>query len=475
MAKTEHKLTVCGITQQLNPEYWHGWSAEEKLALKKDAQAIGNVICSRLSAAGYMPESLYCIIHDKDMRKVWDEHKKQYVFENKPPHVHIVVKFITENKKILSGTLQQIAVAVGVDAQYVEKAARGRYGYDNMLSYLTHIKYLDKTQYSPLEVYSTGVASRQADGSYKVVYKPYADIYSERREEWESGRAALQVQRAKTAIDTLEMQILLGEVTRNQILLTEELFNVYARNRKRCEDAFASYSEKKIAHAIKAMESGEFRLTVYFITGKSHSGKSVFTDKLAKEIIEKAEHLFSQNWSIYNAGASNPFDEYQGEEIMIMDDLRGASMTASDWLKLLDPDRVNVGSARYRNRKIACRVVIINSEVDVLNFFGHMKSDIKGSSYSETMDQFFRRILAQIIVYRIDDIRRLRIGHSREVGSPYEVEVLKGKKVLKMHHDFNLNPMDLGYEEALEYLSDLVMKRNNLHKREPTIAARIER
>ncbi len=30
---------------------------------------------------------------------------------------------------------------------------------------------------------------------------------------------------------------------------------------------------------------------------------------------------------------SNPFDEYLGEEIIKMDDLRGMAMTASDWLQ----------------------------------------------------------------------------------------------------------------------------------------------
>lgn len=461
MAKLEHKLTVCSITQQLDSKYWFGWSDEEKVALQEDAKTIGDVIFSKLSTAGYMPESLYCIVHDRDTRKVWDEHVKEYVIEYKPRHVHVLVKFITEGKKIYSGTLQQLARAVGVEAQYIEKAPRGRYGYDNMLAYLTHIKYLDKAQYSPCDVYSTGTMQRQSDGSFKAIYKSYEDIYSERREEWESGRVAVQVKKAKTAIDTLEMQILSGEITRNQVLLTDELFVVYARYKKRCEDAFDSYSERKIAQTIKAMQSGDFRLTVFYVTGKSHSGKSYFTDLLAEKIVEKAEKELSQKWTVYNSASSNPFDDYRGEEIMIMDDLRGVSMTASDWLKLLDPDRVNVGSARYRNRKIACRVVIINSELSVFDFFSKMKS--ASTNYSETMDQFFRRILAQIIVYKVNDTRRFIIGHMRETP-PHEVQIPRSRKTITMHHDFGKDEKDLNYPDALEYLSDLAMSRNNLLK-----------
>lgn len=456
MAKTEHKLTVCGITQQLDPQYWPGWSDVERAALQKDAKAIGDVIAARLAAVGYMPESLYCVIHDKDTRRVWDENMKQYVIECKPRHVHAVVKFVTAGKQICSGTLPQIAQAVGIEAQYLEKAPRGRYGYDNMLAYLIHIKYTDKAQYSPSEVYSTGAAQQQPDGSVKALYRDYADIYAERREEWETGRAAVQRQKAETGIDALEMQILTGEVTRNQVLLTDELYSIYARNKRRCDDAFDTYSARKIAKAVQAMEAGDFRLTVYYVTGPSHSGKSCFTDALVKRLIADAKEQLGQDWTVCSAAASNPFDEYRGEEIMVMDDLRGMAMTASDWLKLLDPDRVNVGSARYHNRQIACRAVIINSERDVLDFFYFVKGS---GDRSEAMDQFFRRIFARVIVYRVGDVRRLRIGHMQETA-PYEAQEPGKVTQMTLHHDFGGDEMDVDYDTALAHLSDLVMRRN---------------
>lgn len=139
-----------------------------------------------------------------------------------------------------------------------------------------------------------------------------------------------------------------------------------------------------------------------------------------------------------------------------MDDLRGMAMTASDWLKLLDPDRANVGSARYHNRQIACRAVIINSERDVLDFFYFVKGS---GDRSEAMDQFFRRILARVIVYRVGDVRRLRIGHMQETA-PYEAQEPGKVTQMTLHHDFGANEMDVDYETALQHLSDLVMLRN---------------
>lgn len=74
-----------------------------------------------------------------------------------------------------------------------------------------------------------------------------------------------------------------------------------------------------------------------------------------------------------------------------MDDLRGMSMTASDWLKLLDPDRASMMSARYNNKRVASRVIIINSEKDIYQFFYHMKGAANG--LEEAMDQFLRRVI----------------------------------------------------------------------------------
>src|SRR5699024_6954424 len=88
----------------------------------------------------------YGIVHDKDHREVWSAVEQQLVTELKPDHVHAVIKFASRAK---SAPLDRLATAIGVEPQYVEKPGRGRYAYDNMISYLTHAKYADKHQYDP--------------------------------------------------------------------------------------------------------------------------------------------------------------------------------------------------------------------------------------------------------------------------------------------------------------------------------------
>lgn len=463
MARKEADLTACMITQQLDPDYLNWTEDELKVLESGNAGDIVNIICQRLYNNGMAVAEAHCIIHDKDVREVWDTTLNNYVVEQKPNHFHCVIKFYKDDTgKVLGGTPTKIATALGLEPEYIEKPKRGKFAYDNMISYLIHIKYADKAQYKPEEVYSCGCCK---DGV--PLYKHYMDYYTERKKEWTEGRAKIKAEQAKVNIEILEEKILVGEVCRNQILLTDEYYDIYARNKRRCDDALDTYAQRKIAQTIRAMENGEFKVSVFFITGKSRSGKSWFTDSLVKRIKKDAKEQFDADWSVCSVASSNPFDDYYGEEILVMDDLRGMSLTASDWLKLLDPDRINTGSARYRNKKMACRVIIINSEKDVLDFFYYLKNG--GGDRSEAMDQFFRRILARVKVYRVPDdpdVRRIEVGEMQEtnrylVKQPGSSQWNGQYPTLALHHNFEDNLQDMSFDDAQEYLSAMVMSRNS--------------
>ena len=449
--KKEAKLRIFGVTQELSAERYTGWTDQELDYIRnKDIKGICDTIGSKLWNAGIQSVELYGVVHDADVRKVWDDTECTYVVEPKLDHVHVYGRCDPEH----CGTITQIAAAVGVEPQYVEKAGRGSYAWDNMLAYLVHAKDPGKYQYDPKKVYNGGTAS-----------KSYIEIYNTRKADWEAGRAKKKVAQAKIDVDMLEEQILTGEITRNQVLLTDELYAIYARNKRRCDDAFATYADRKTALTVRAMEAGEFKISVLYVTGSSHAGKSMFTDRLVKMIQQGAKRDFGSDWDVCRCAASNPLDEYMGQEILVMDDLRGAALSASDWLKLLDPDRINMGSARYRNRQIACRVIVINSEKDPLTFFYYLKN--MGGDRSEAMDQFVRRIMACVTVYRVPDSdeRRISVSHTAETDE-YQRSIQGANSAnpayLTLHHDFISDPStaDLPYDAALDYLTQIVLLRN---------------
>ena len=464
MARKENNLTAFMLVQELNSNYYE-WTDEEKKAIEnKNITEITNIIGKKLYDNGMAVEEMHCIIHDKDTREVWDDTVNNYVVESKLLHIHCLVRFAKINGKVMGGTPTKVASVLGVEPQYIDKPNKGKFAYDNMLAYLIHAKDEDKYQYKPSEVVTCGCMK---DG--KPMFRQYIDYYNERKKDWEVGRVKKKLDKANIDVDILEEKILVGEIkSKNQVILTDEYYNIYSHNKRRIDDAFDTYAQRRIAKTIQAMENGEFKVSVLFVTGASHSGKSVFTDNLVKQIQKDAKEKFEEDWQVCSVASTNPFDEYLGEEILVMDDLRGISLTASDWLKLLDPDRINTGSARYRNKKMACRVIVINSEKDVLEFFYYLKN--VGGDRSEAMDQFYRRIMARIKVYRVPDdadIRRIEVGEMRETASyleacPGDARYVNSK--LELHHDFNQNIKDMDYDDAQKHISSMVMDRNGLNK-----------
>ena len=214
------------------------------------------------------------------------------------------------------------------------------------------------------------------------------------------------------------------------------------------------------------------------MTGEPGDGKSYFTDALVRRIQKDAKERLGQDWTVCDTAATNPFDEYNGSEIFVMDDVRGFSLNASDWLKLMDPDRAGMGSARYHNKRIAARVIIINSEKTPVEFFYYVKSMGEGSR-SEAMDQFFRRILARVFVYRVSrdydarrffaghpegvqlDERRIHIGHVGRVPARtlWPSKLPAGTSVT-VRYDFVDGAVNMDCGEAAAHLSGLVMERN---------------
>lgn len=388
MARKEAALGCFALAQQLEKEYWSDGDA-----VAVDAARDGNLepllgaVVTRLFGAGMKVAEAHAIVHDQDDREVWNESECALVVERKALHVHMAVKF--EPKE--GGTLAAIAKAVGLEPQYIEKAGKGRYGWDNLMSYLIHAKDEDKHQYSPDAVVSYVPAGGKT-------YKAYA---MEHQADWIKGRAVKTRAKAEASIDDLEAKILEGEVTRSQIILTDQYYSIYARYKRRCDDAFEIYGERRAYKTIQALQDGDFKLTVFFITGQAGAGKTRFSKRFVDAIADYSEQGGGDRWRICQTAATNPLDDYTGEEILFMDDVRGGSLSASDWLKLLDPYNISPGSARYHNKLPACRCIVITSSKEPLEFFYYAKQI--GGDRSEALDQFMRRIQSTVRVIHADE------------------------------------------------------------------------
>lgn len=370
MNKKEANLTTIMLVQQLEPEFWETWQDTSPILEAKNGniKPLLGTIVKRLSDDDIDVIECYGIIHDKDKRTVWNQEEMKNVIENKEPHIHILMKF----KK--GASLNKLAIAIGVEPQYLEKLKSGRYGYDNALSYLGHYKSDDKFQYSPEEVVT-------------LLGEDYKSVYSRRIDTWLKGKATKIAKETSLSIDWLISEILTGNITKNNILLTDEYYIIYGQYKRRINEALDTANEKKALKTILALDNKEFKKTIIFIEGKSGIGKTVFAKNTIK-IIKKLSFFYSKKmWESCITASTNAFDEYFSQEILLLDDIRGNSFSVSDWLKLLDPYSISPISARYHNKQAVAKLIIITSPHSPKNFF----ENVKDSTY-EDFDQFYRRL-----------------------------------------------------------------------------------
>ncbi|HEL1984865.1 AAA family ATPase [Streptococcus suis] len=362
-------LTAIMLVQQLEKEYWKSEDYEHSLEQAKsgNCRPLLDLIIEKLEKQGILVKEAYIIKHDKDKIVTWDSDKLENVSTNKAEHVHALLKFEK------GASLNKLALAIQVEPQYLEKLKSGRYGYDNCLAYLCHCKDENKHQYQPEEVTT-------------VRGEDYTSIYHRSMKTWSKGRATKKAKETSLSVDWLVEKILSGKLTKSNILLTDELFSIYGQHKRRINEALETIGERKSIQTIAELEAGKFKKTIIFITADSGMGKTQYSKKLIT-ILRNIALKHGQTWECCVTASTNAFDEYNGQEILFLDDIRGESLTVSDWLKLLDPYMVSPISARYHNKMGAAKVIIITTTYDPLSFFRKAKG-----SFGEDLGQFVRRI-----------------------------------------------------------------------------------
>ena len=151
-----------------------------------------------------------------------------------------------------------------------------------------------------------------------------------------------------------------------------------------------------------------------------------------------------------------------------MDDVRGSALSASDWLKLLDPYNASPASARYKNKTPACRAIVITSTKDPVEFFYYCKQ-MGGGDRSEALDQFMRRIQMLTHVIKADDFSeaRVRLGEQEQcdrylktVGDTDDGYRYPAKVELSYRFDYGSD--DYSTDEAVSRMVEVVAHSNNL-------------
>lgn len=435
----EPQVTMVMVTQFLKSDYWDGdlsetvETATADELLQKSIELInqGGNTNNRNVGNELTVEYGTAIIHDKD------------VLGNgklKERHVHMWLRFKT--KRYLSS----IASWLGIEPQYIEKARRGRYAEENGLAYLIHANDSDKHQYAPEEV-----ATYNFD---------YCDYVEEHASKWEKSKATNRHKKLKMNLANVLDKIQNGELTKEQMILDNDLAVLYAENKNKVENYLSVYSQRKALETIQRLESGEIQMQSYYITGGPGSGKTRYAKKLISRIQEEAFAKTGKHWRVMDGAATHSMDKYDGQEIIFLDDLRVSSMSASDWLKILDPFNSASMSARYENKPQASRVIIITSYMPPETFFFFAKGN---GGQDESLDQFIRRIEAVIKVVwtgtdvsRWNDEAKVQIGRSEKLEESRIVEIptREGRHDVVMNYGFTGGNDLIDWQEGTDYVAE---------------------
>ena len=409
--------TLIALAQQLRPELWT-WASDPQDAsvLGCDALSIGAYLVDRLEQFGCKDKAAYAIIHDKDEQDQWNALTQQYDRVPKERHIHAVFQFADRKS---SASLEQLAGFLGVEPQYVEKPKAGRYAFDNMLAYLIHAKYRDKYQY-------------QAEEVATLRGKDYMDIYAEQRDAWAKGAATIKTKNANESADYLRDLILEGAVSKEQVMLTDDLFTVYSRHKTMMDEAFNAYGQRRAYRAAAKLRNGDFRTTVVYIWGDAGAGKTHFAaNEFISDAIAAARKV-GQRWDVYRAATGNALDDWQGQEIILLDDLRGSAMEANDWLLLLDPVNASPVRARYANKQeVAPRLIVLTATIPPDQYFFYTRN--KGN-VDEALDQFIRRLAVQVQVRYVGDERSYWVSPVGRLEEPAFVQIKGDWRTFKLSY-----------------------------------------
>jgi hypothetical protein len=373
------------FTQYLKADYWD-WPNEKKEWFdnwKQNKSLIFDEVYHRVKEleTDNVKAKVALIVHDKDRISVSDDFKDA--------HLHGYIEFSAQRP------LGVLATHLGLLPQYIETTKQG-YGRLNSKAYLIHAKSPEKYQYLPTEVETFGTFDYQA-------------FISENIEDFKKYNATSKRKKSEIGLDLILQQVQVGKLKYLEIMQNDDYAFLYANNQRDFREAFSFYGERTAFLRLQDLRKQAYHMTILYIQGASGVGKSTLAREIAKEVRRYGQaNEFDSD--IYSGSSKNTFDDYFGEDILLLDDLRPDSILPSDWLKVLDPLNEAKMSARFKNRLIVPRMVILVNYQSPENFFSKLNG--------EDLDQFIRRINYCIKLSEKRKIKFYQLSQSEKLTKP---------------------------------------------------------
>lgn len=326
------------------------------------------------------------IIHDKDESSETENGLAE-------PHVHLYLEF--KNPR----SLEALAKTLEVPSQHIEifTKKQGNGSNANGFLYLVH-----------------QTASAIEEGKYK--YDPESVISNMNnfpqfvKEEIEKFNKIKKVKHTlvEPILDALgAYAITMGDV--EQLLSGSQ----YANNERRIQSAHQLGLRKKTKFFEKEFKEGTINKEIIWLYGGSGLGKTRMAKEYAEKLLSSDEFKdFTGTREYYVGGNKDPFQEYTGEPILILDDLRPEDIKYNELLKIIDPYSSTYASSRYKNKSIIALKIIITTPFNPQKFYNEYNM-----TQEDTFKQLARR-LTGIFEFTQKDIQTFSSTANMKSGIP---------------------------------------------------------
>lgn len=310
------------------------------------------------------------------------------------PHIHLVLQF--ESARSLNNLAK-------LTKQPIQCFEQWRGSVNNAYSYLVHHteSNQDKYQYSPKEVIANFDYLLLLDTIERNVTKRY-EIND------------------TMIIDNLLDLLYTGNITKSEIeqRLTG---SQYAKAKHKIDTVHLKRLEIQAESWRHEMKNKNAIVTIIWLFGKAGTGKT----RLARQYAEQ----FDPNYFI-TGSIRDPFQQYNLEHVVILDELRPHQFDYSDLLKMFDPynDRA-MASSRYFDKPLLANVYIITSPYSPYNFFLELTKK-KQTSHIDSWGQLMRRLTLVIEIskeylqfYKYSPLDQMfYVDHKKKLSNPFKDE-----------------------------------------------------
>ena len=213
---------------------------------------------------------------------------------------------------------------------------------------------------------------------------------------------------------------------------------IWAKYKSRIENGLTYYRERV------CMEKNR-EINVVFMSGNTGVGKTTF----AKQWCNDAKKSYC-----ISSTSNDPMQDYKGEDVLILDDLRDNEFKFTDMLKITDNHTKSTMKSRYKNKAFIGDTIIITSYRPLADWYFNIERESK--------EQLYRRIKTQYKFYQeyIEIYEYSEEKHRYEyIGKVPNIITMKAREKAKMALNM-LKAMGLELDTKLE--NDMCNKIDNM-------------